>query len=180
MAQNIPQCCVGGPDKAGPKVDDNIPMEEAASGGKPHRGQEKGRKHNQGQQHNHKVPGSDQQERAASLDPQTVANILMDLNAEDPAQPPRATPVNLNQMQGNVPPELIKRLEYKCLLEKLHFSIEVAQAIAHHGYDTAKKLSWSSLMTLIFQLRSCIPQAENAMMKQKTQEEMYCILHNAL
>ncbi len=45
-------------------------------------------------------------------------------------------------MQGNVPHKAIKKKEYKHLLERLGFSLDVAQAIVHnHGYNTAKKLS---------------------------------------
>ncbi len=45
---------------------------------------------------------------------------------------------NFNEMQGAV----IERLECKCLLKRLGFSLDEAQAIiCDHGYDTANKLS---------------------------------------
>ncbi len=60
----------------------------------------------------------------------------------DPVAPPEAPPTDLKQMQGNITPKLIERLECKRLLERLSFSIEAAQAIVHnHGYNMAEKLS---------------------------------------
>ncbi len=45
-------------------------------------------------------------------------------------------------MQGNVPPKIIKRLECKCLLQRIDLGLDAAQAIVcHHGYATVKTLS---------------------------------------
>ncbi len=51
-------------------------------------------------------------------------------------------PVDLNKMQGDIPPELIETKECKRLLQKIGFSLVAAQSIVcNHGYDTATKLS---------------------------------------
>ncbi len=51
-------------------------------------------------------------------------------------------PLDLNVIQGDVPPKIIKRLKCKHLLKRLGLSIEAAQTIVHnHCYDTAKMLS---------------------------------------
>ncbi len=56
-------------------------------------------------------------------------------------QPPD-THTNMNEMQGEVTPNVIERLECKHLLERLGFSLDTAQVIIHiHGYHTLKKLS---------------------------------------
>ncbi len=60
-------------------------------------------------------------------------------------------PVNLNTMHGDVPPKISERMGCHRLLERLVFSLDVAQAIScNHSYDTAKKLLSLDHMTLTF------------------------------
>ncbi len=54
-------------------------------------------------------------------------------------QPP-GVPANLNKMQGAVPPEIIKMIVWRCLLDRLGFILDATQA-NNHGYETMKKLS---------------------------------------
>ncbi len=97
----------------------DIAMPDAASDSAPHGGQDQDGQLDPVQPPNPESPGLGQQKGQQQ---------------EDPA--------NHNAMIGNVPPEIIKRLECKCLLERLGFSIDGAQAtVLNHGCDTAKKLS---------------------------------------
>ncbi len=48
----------------------------------------------------------------------------------------------MNEMQGEIQTKIIKRQECKCLLQRIGFYLDMAQAIVYnHGYDTDKKLS---------------------------------------
>ncbi len=51
-------------------------------------------------------------------------------------------PANMNEMQEDVPHNVIERQEYKCLLHRIGFFLDVAHAKAcNHGFDMAKNLS---------------------------------------
>ncbi len=70
------------------------------------------------------------------------------------------------------PPQIIRRLECKRLLQRIGFNKEAAQAIVcNHEYNTAKKLSHLPMMWTSF-VRPYVPQAENKKMEQETQESM--------
>ncbi len=67
------------------------------------------------------------------------------------------------------PPNIIKRLDFKHLLKRLGFSLEMAQTVVcNHGYDTAKKLSCLKLMILTSLSKPYAPQAESVMTEKKT------------
>ncbi len=97
----------------------DIAMDDTVGEGVPNGDQDQDSQPNQVQQSNKEVLGTGQQEGQQQEDP-----------------------VNHNTMTGNVPPEIIKKLECKCLPERLGFNFEMTQIIVHnHGYDTVKKLS---------------------------------------
>ncbi len=65
---------------------------------------------------------------------------MTDILASDFAQP-KGVHANLEMIES-VPFQHVKRLEYKHLLKRLDFSLDVVQAIVcNHGYDTTKILS---------------------------------------
>ncbi len=71
--------------------------------------------------------------------------------------------------KGMPPPNIIKRLDFKHLLKRLGFSLEMAQTVVcNHGYDTAKKLSCLKLMILTSLSKPYAPQAESVMTEKKT------------
>ncbi len=90
-----------------------IAMVDAAGDGAPHGGQEQDGQPDQELLPNLEAPRSGQQEGQQQ-----------------------------DKVQGAVPPKIIKRMECKRLLERISFSVEVAQNLVwSHGYDTAKKFS---------------------------------------
>ncbi len=67
-------------------------------------------------------------------------------------------------MQGDIPPKIIKRQECKYLLERISFSVDVAQTIVQdHSYDTAKKLSHMKTKDIDILIKTlCAPGREHA------------------
>ncbi len=108
-----------------PAQDDNVAMGEASGGNQP------------------ESPGSGQTARAAA-----PRLHMADIMTRDFVQP-KGVHANLNQMCVVVPPDTTKRLECKHILERLVFSLDMAQSIVcNHNYDTVKRLLCLNLKTL--------------------------------
>ncbi len=118
-----------------------------------HGSQEEDDQPDQGQPPYLEVPGLyDQEWQQPNVPPQ-----MDDLLARN-FVPPKGPPADLNQMQANAPPQIIKRLKCKCLFKGLGFSLEAAQVVIYnHGYNTAKKLPRLNPMMLTFLSRPYAP-----------------------
>ncbi len=89
-----------------------------------------------------------------------------------------AQPDNMNEIQGDIPPDIIDRQECKQLLHRTSFFLDVAQAIVcNNGYNTAKKLSHLKPDDVVILCKTlCSPGREH---KNGTQEPGINVPHLA-